>query len=255
MNGKAPVALDGGIGYSAMKVLAADGYILCRGLVRTLTLLYDDVCVTAADSIDEVLARIPELPDLDLVLLDASMDGMENFAGLGRTVEKLRDVPVVVTSPSESRAQIVAAIRNGARGYFPLSTKPCVLEHALPLIMSGEFYIPACALRLGHGHEMLVPEGLAPRMRSAGNGLTLRQCEVVVMLAEGKSNKEIAREFKVLEGTVKLHVKGILRKLGVRNRTEAVLAAARARLLAERDLGRSNGVGVVVVRALILCPT
>lgn len=210
-----------------MKVLAADGYILCRGLVRTLMLLYDDVCVTAADSIDEMLARIPELPDLDLVLLDASMAGMENFAGLRRTVEKLPDVPVVVTSPSESRAQIIAAIRNGARGYFPLSIKPCVLQLALPLIMSGEFYIPACALRLGHGDAMLAPEGLAPRMRSAGDGLTLRQSEIIVMLAEGKSNKEIAREFRVLEGTIKLHVKGILRRLGVRNRTEAVLAAAR----------------------------
>jgi two-component system nitrate/nitrite response regulator NarL len=128
-------------------------------------------------------------------------------------------------------------LRNGARGYFPLSTKPCVLEHALPLIMSGEFYIPACALRLGHGHEILAPEGLAPLMRSAGNGLTLRQCEVVVMLAEGKSNKEIAREFRVLEGTVKLHVKGILRKLGVRNRTEAVLAAARGGYLPKGTLG------------------
>ena len=209
-----------------MKVLAAEGYILCRGLVRTLMLLHDDVCVIAADSIDEVLARIPELPDLDLVLLDASMLGMENFAGVGRTVEKLPNVPVVVTSSSESRAQIIAAVRNGARGYFSLSTKPRVLEHALPLILSGEYYIPACALRLGHEQVLLSPEG-APGVRSGGNGLTLRQCEVVGMLAEGKSNKEIARELKVLEGTVKLHVKGILRKLGVRNRTEAVLAAAR----------------------------
>jgi CheY-like chemotaxis protein len=56
-----------------MNVLAADGYILCRGLVRTLQLLREDVCVTAADSIDEVLARIPWVSDLELVLLDASM--------------------------------------------------------------------------------------------------------------------------------------------------------------------------------------
>ena len=60
-------------------------------------------------------------------------------------------------------------------------------------------------------------------MRNAGGGFTPRQREIIVMLAEGKSNKEIAREIKVLEGTVKLHVRGILRKLGVRNRTEAVL--------------------------------
>jgi two-component system nitrate/nitrite response regulator NarL len=224
-----------------MKVLAADGYILCCGLLRTLMLLYDDVCVTAANSIDEVLARIPELPDLELVVLDASMPGMENFVGLRRTVEKLSDVPVIVTSPSENRAQIITAIRNGARGYIAPSSTPCVLKHVLPLVMSGEFYIPASALRAESGHVLLPTEQPSSRMGlSAGDGLTSRQREITVMLAEGKSNKEIARELKVLEGTVKVHVKGILRKLGVRNRTEAVLAAARAGHLPRATLGMGS---------------
>jgi len=211
-----------------MKIIAADGYILCCGLVRTLMLLYDNVCVTSANSIDEVLARIPDVPDVDLVLLDASMPGMENFSGLRRTVEKLPDVPVIVTSASDSRAQIIAAIRNGARGYIPLSSKPCVLQHALPLVISGEFYIPASALRAVGGHALLASDEPRRTATSAGDSLTPRQRQITVLLADGKSNKEIARELKVFEGTVKLHVKGILRKLGVRNRTEAVLAAARA---------------------------
>ena len=214
-----------------MKVLAADGHILCCGLVRTLQLLREDVCVTGADSIDEMLTLIPGLPDLDLVLLDASMPGMENFAGLRRLVEKLPDVPVVVTSPSESSAQIVAAIRSGARGYFSPSTKACVLRHALPLILLGEIYIPACALRLDHGDGMLRPEGLAPRMGDAGGKLTPRQCEIMVMLGEGKSNKEIARRMPGCLKARSSFTLGILRKLGVRNRTEAVLAAAHGRLL------------------------
>lgn len=71
------------------------------------------------------------------------------------------------------------AIRNGARGYFPVSTKASVLKHALPLILLGEFYILACALRLAHGHAMLRPEWLAR------GGFTPRQCEIIVMLAEG----------------------------------------------------------------------
>ena len=223
-----------------MKVLAADEYVMCCALLRTLMLLYDDVCVTSANSIDEVLTCISEVPDLDLVLLDTSMPGLEDFTGLRRAVEKLPDVPVVVTSPSESRAQIIAAIRNGARGYFPVSTKVSVLEHALPLVMSGEIYIPVCALRLDHGQAMLAPERLAPRMPAVGSGFTPRQSEIMVMLVEGKSNKEIAREIKVLEGTVKLHVRVILHKLGVRNRTEAVLAAARSGYLpkgSERTAG------------------
>jgi two-component system, NarL family, nitrate/nitrite response regulator NarL len=225
----------------AMKVLAADEYILCCGLLQTLTQLYDGVCVTAANSIDEVLARIQELPDLDLVVLDAGMPGMENFAGLRRTVEKRPDVPVIVTSSSESRAQVFAALRNGARAYIPLSSRPCVLRHALPLIMSGEFYIPASALRPTPSNALPpIDEPSPPIVPLAGESLTPRQREIAVMLADGKSNKEIARELKVFEGTVKLHVKGILRKLGVRNRTEAVLAAARAGYLPRMTLGRDR---------------
>jgi two-component system, NarL family, nitrate/nitrite response regulator NarL len=219
-----------------MKVLAADGHIVCCGLVRTLQLLRENVRVTAADSIDEMLTLIPGLPDLGLVLLDTSMSGMEGFAGLRLLVEKLPDVPVVVTSPTESRTQIISAIRSGASGYFSGSTKACILRHALPLILLGEIYIPACALRLNHGDTLLRPEGMATRMGNAGGKLTSRRCEIMVMLGEGKSNKAIAREMKVLEGTVKLHVRGILSKLGVKNRTEAVLAAAHGGYLAERDL-------------------
>jgi two-component system, NarL family, nitrate/nitrite response regulator NarL len=207
-----------------MKVLAADGYILCRGVVRSLMLLHGDVSVTAADSIEEVLARIADLPNLDLILLDTLMSGMENFAGLQRIVELVPDVPVIVTSPSEGRAEILRAISIGARGYFSLSTKPCVLQHALPLIMLGEIYFPVSVFR--RGRALVLPDVLAARISPAA--LTPRQSEIMGLLAEGKSNKEIARQLKVLEGTVKLHVKAVLRKLGVKNRTEAVLAAARA---------------------------
>jgi DNA-binding NarL/FixJ family response regulator len=84
---------------------------------------------------------------------------------------------------------------------------------------------------------MLRSEGLAQPMVDAGAKLTPRQCEIVAMLGEGKSNKEIAREADVLEGTIKLHVRGILRKLGVRNRTEAVLAAARGGYLSKGSFG------------------
>jgi len=100
----------------------------------------------------------------------------------------------------------------------------------LPLVMAGEFYIPASALRGDKTDVLRVADhdGAALPMTPAGHSLTPRQREITVMLAEGKSNKEIARELKLLDGTIKLHVAGILRKLGVRNRTEAALAAVRA---------------------------
>ena len=219
-----------------MHVLAADGYILCCGLLRTLALIYHNVRVTPANSVDEALDSILKLQDLALVLLDTSMPGMENFRGLRRVVANLRDTPVIVTSAIESYSQAIAAIRNGARGYISPSSKPLVLEHALRLIMSGEVYIPASAIRSGNACALLSPGGRASRVQSADDGLTSRQREIAVKLAEGKSNKEIARELKVLEGTVKLHVRGILRNFGVRNRTEAAIAAVRAGYLPDRTL-------------------
>jgi two-component system, NarL family, nitrate/nitrite response regulator NarL len=214
-----------------MKVVAADEYIMCCGLLRTLALIYHDIQVASANSIDEVLASILKLPDLDLVLLDVSMPGMESFDGLRRVVKNLDDVPVIVTSPNENHTQIFAAIRNGARGYIHPSSKPCVLQHALALVMAGEFYIPASALK--KAGALRASERLSPQMTCS---LTQRQHEITIMLADGKSNKEIARELKLLEGTVKLHVRGILRNLGVRNRTEAAIAAVHAGYLPKRTL-------------------
>lgn len=219
-----------------MKVLAADGYILCCGLLRTVMLLYSDVHVTFANSIDEALTSILKSPDLDLVLLDVSMPGMENFDGLRRVVGHLRDIPVIVTSPSESPTEIIGAIRNGARGYVPASSKPGVLMHALPLVIAGGFYIPPSALSSERARALGASDQPALRTPNVENRLTQRQREITIMLAEGKSNKEIARELRVFEGTVKLHVRGILRILGVRNRTQAALAAALAGYLPNRTL-------------------
>src|SRR5215813_5595620 len=155
------------------------------------------------------------------------MPGMENFVGLRRVVKRLPDVPVIITSPSENCHQIVAAILSGARGYVLPSSKPGVLKHALQLIMAGEFYIPARVLHPSSGYSLQCERPLPPGvMPVGGDDFTARQREITLMLADGKSNKEIARELKVLKCTVKLHVRSILRKLGV--------AAADPRLFATR---------------------
>jgi DNA-binding NarL/FixJ family response regulator len=112
-----------------------------------------------------------------------------------------------------------------------------VLRHALPLILSGEFYIPASVLR--HVGPQSFITSADPTSQTARDLLTPRQCQVLEMLADGKSNKEIARQLQLLDGTVKLHVKAILRKLGVNNRTQAVIAAAKAGFLPKELLSKS----------------
>ena len=174
-----------------------------------------------------MFAHIPDSSAFDLLLLDANMPGMEKLCGIETRGEELPDDPVIVTSPSENCHQIVAAILSGARGYVLPSSKPGVLKHALQLIMAGEFYIPARVLHPSSGYSLQFEQPLPPAVMSVGGeDFTARQREITLMLADGKSNKEIARELKVLECTVKLHVRSILRKLG--------MAAADPRLFATR---------------------
>ena len=169
----------------------------------------------------------------------------KNFVGLRRVVKSF------LTTRLLSRHRARTATKSSplfsvARGYVLPSSKPGVLKHALQLIMAGEFYIPARVLHPSSGYSLQFEQPLPPAVMSVGGeDFTARQREITLMLADGKSNKEIARELKVLECTVKLHVRSILRKLGVKNRIEAVLAAARAGYLRSEtllrpDLGRGR---------------
>jgi two-component system, NarL family, nitrate/nitrite response regulator NarL len=237
MNANGPV--NGG---PAMRILCVDTNILCYGLVRVLNELFGEVAVTSVRTIEELLEFAVNGRSFDLVLLDAGVPGIDNFEGLKRAVESMPDSPFIVTSPSEDPTDILAAIRAGARGFVPMSSRLDVLRHALPLILSGEFYIPAAVFRSGSAPSAAAAAAAAPAPTPAVavtiDNLTRRQSEVLFMLAAGKSNKEIARHLQLLDGTVKLHVKAILRKLGVSNRTQAVMAAARAGYLPKEFLSR-----------------
>ena len=132
------------------------------------------------------------------------------------------------------------AIRAGARGFIPMSARIDVLRYALPLVLKGEFYVRPSAFRGDTLTVRSAPVAAAPATSepTIGDTLTPRQSEVLLMLAAGKSNKEIARQLDLLDGTVKLHVKAILRKLRVNNRTQAVMAGGARRLPPARPARR-----------------
>jgi DNA-binding NarL/FixJ family response regulator len=137
---------------------------------------------------------------------------------------------VVAVCANADSDHIMEILSRGARGVVTLGSSLPVLRHALGLVQSGGIYLPESALRARPGAPLAArprlgsTEGVAAPQRA----LTARQRQIAELLAVGKSNKEIARALSIEEGTVKIHVKAILRALGVRNRTEAVLVAARA---------------------------
>lgn len=213
-----------------MKILIGDDHLLFReGLCRLLTQLDDQASFVEAGTFDDVLSLARDGQDFDLVLLDLQMPGFPGFSGVQEICEAQAGTPVVIVSASEAQADVRAALDAGASGYIPKSSSVKIMLSALNLIFSGGIYVPPAAI-LGDG------PGVGGGSAAAGGGgaaagapgaptLTQRQRDVLRCLREGKSNKQIAYELGLSEGTVKIHVTAVMRSLGVRNRTQAVIAS------------------------------
>jgi DNA-binding NarL/FixJ family response regulator len=148
------------------------------------------------------------------------------------------DPTVIMISDREDTDDVMKALHEGIRGYIPTSIATEVAIAALTLIEAGGTYVPAHALR----PEMAKPraEEGGPAELPAGLDLTARELAVIDLLREGKANKVIALKLNMRESTVKVHVRNILKKLRVSNRTHAATVANR--LLANaRPAGRPNG--------------
>jgi len=221
-----------------VRLLIADDHELFRdGLRLVLSELDPDLDVLEASSFDEALTRVEEPPGVDLVLLDLVMPGMTWHEGLAALKQRLGTVPLVVLTAAEDRRLVADAVRLGASGFIPKTSSGKVMIGALRLVLSGGVYLPPAlledgevatlrqALPIGTGED---PPDPPPRpVGAASTALTPRQREVLALMGQGQSNKEIARALDLSEGTVKLHVTAILKALKVHNRTGAVVAAAR----------------------------
>ncbi|WP_236783617.1 LuxR C-terminal-related transcriptional regulator [Azospirillum humicireducens] len=185
--------------------------------------------VLEAGSLDEALDIGRKTPELALVLYDPGPQRGEEaeasggaIVGLRRLKETLGEVPVLILTNSDEVADIVDSVRMGARGYVLKTSPPEVLEHAISLALSGDVFLPLPRAVL-NGALSEGPRGNDDIL----DRLTDRQRDVFELLLAGHSNKEIARGLGVLEGTVKVHVRAIMQKLGVRNRTQVAVVAAR----------------------------
>ena len=182
----------------------------------------DDPQIYEAASYQEALGRARKSGPFDLILLGLAMpDG--TMYGAFRGVAALREIcpeaAIVVLSTSEDPSDVDRALAQGARGYVLKSARAEVLHHVLSLVMAGEIYVPpiVMAQRFGQAHDEAAAFGK----------LTPREREVLDRLVDGLSNKAIAQALSISEGTVKVHLKAVLRKLDVANRTQAATLALR----------------------------
>ena len=206
-----------------MKILVIDDHPLLREAVREVLKQLDaSIKVVEASDCDAALAVAEREPELDLILLDIQMPGRSGLDALSDLREKHPEVPVVVLSGSELPGDVMRALDGGAMGFIPKSQPSRVMINALRLVLAGGVYLPPEIL-----NQSIFPPGMAPAEKprtSEDIGLTGRQSEVLALLVQGKPNKLICRELGLAEGTVKIHISGILKALGVNNRTQAVIA-------------------------------
>lgn len=212
-------------------VIADDHTLLIEGLTQSLKILNEQLCVIAAPSGKQLRSLLPVHQDVDLIILDLGLPDENGFLVLEFIKQLLPETPVIILSASDDVLDMRTAINNGARAYLTKTESIDVMLTAIQLVLAGGVYIPPA----------LVQKSKASMNQHVDNrrpALTGRQKDVLRLLAEGLSNKEIGRQLHLSEATVKAHVSAILKILEVGNRTQAVNAAKRLSLVANSATGR-----------------
>ena len=210
-----------------MKVLVVDDHSVFRtGLVQLLKTLDDDVDVLEANRFDEAERLVSQHGDFDLITVDLVMPDSEPFVGLGALRSAAPQVPLVVVSVIEQRRDVIRAIELGAMGYIPKAANAEEIVQGLSQVLEGNIYVPRALLNQSEATPSASSPSVTADNRRLVEALTQRQKEVFELLAQGKSNPEIARELGVSAHTVRIHISAILRALGVSNRTQAAVLAA-----------------------------
>lgn len=205
-----------------LRVLLIDDHTLFRsGLQELLERRGIDVVAAVGDG-EEGCRLVAELQP-DVVLLDLRMPEIDGLAVLQRLNDLALGIPIVMLTTSSDERDLVASLRSGARGYLVKDMEPDQLIESLNEIVAGMTVVAPHMT----GVLAKVVQGEEPHIASDArfSELTAREMEILCHLAEGLSNKVIARELGITDGTVKLHVRSILRKMQVQSRVEAAVRA------------------------------
>ena len=207
-----------------MKILIADDHALFRDtLTENLEQINPDVVVQQVSGYARAVKILEQDSGFDLVIIDADMPDMNWDEGLKRLKNLAEHTDFVVMSVSEDLRQIKKLVEIGLKGYIPKRLDTKLMHNAFKTILEGGTYIPQ-ALSDCSAENCLYG-------RNNAKTLTNRQSQVLDLIAQGKSNKQIAYEMGVSEATVKLHINALLRSLKVTNRTQAVVTAQKMGLI------------------------
>lgn len=210
-----------------MRILLIDDHALFRiGLQGLLERRGIEVVASVGDGRSAVELSREHQPDV--VLLDMRLPDLDGIQVLRRLRDEEVDAPIVMLTTSNEEKDLIESLRNGAQGYLIKDMDPDELVNALKEIVAGKTVV---APELSGVLARVVQGGDQASLEATPFGeLTRREHEILCHLAEGNSNKVIAKKLGISDGTVKLHVKAILRKLGVHSRVEAAVIAVEQEL-------------------------
>lgn len=201
---------------SQYSIVIADDHPLFRNaLLQSVQMANNQAYLLEADSLDSLLELLESEVDVDLVLLDLKMPGANGMSGLICLRKLYPYLPIVVISANEEDNIIRQVKANGALGFIPKSSDLKTLIRCLNTILAGDSCFPESV-----DYSFSSPqESVEQKIQS----LTPHQRKVLHMLSDGLLNKQIAYDLDVSEATIKAHMTAIFRKLGVKNRTQAVI--------------------------------
>lgn len=214
---------------SCAKLLICDDHPPIRAAVTHIAKeLNKDIEVVEAGCAVEALALLEQHPDVELMLLDLYMPGLNGLDLLTELKHRHASLPVVVLSSDETRATVIDALERGATGYICKSSPTDLLTKFLEHALKGNIALPTAIVSRSNAEAAADADSAQnPKRRAAASGLSPRQRSVLTCLLRGMSNKQIARKLGLAEGTVKTHTVAVFRALKVSSRAQAVIEASR----------------------------
>jgi DNA-binding NarL/FixJ family response regulator len=208
-----------------LTLLIADDHPLYRDALKgALSLALDELNWLEASDLPETVEMLGK-HDVDLLLFDLHMPGSSDLFGLIHIRKMFPDIPVAVVSGIEDANIVSKVINTGALGFVPKTTSAAKVAEAVNTMLEGDIWLPDTL-----ANQVNQVDDAFSQLAEKVSSLTPAQYKVLCYMRDGLLNKQIGFELEIAEATVKAHVTVLFRKLGINNRTQAVLIASQLQL-------------------------
>jgi DNA-binding NarL/FixJ family response regulator len=232
-----------------MKILIADDHeLFLKGLEFILHENLQNIDLITAQSYTEIFSILEQDTSFDLIITDLAMPGANWLDAINKIHQILPETPIIIISAVFDKEILQQTLDIGVSGYIPKTASNNLIISAINLVLAGGVYIPhelmystKQADSSQEKKEYLAPLKTLEKLTSAPSehtqkSLTNRQIDIIKCIAEGLSNKQIAYKLNLTEGTIKVHITVILKILNVKNRTSAVIEAAKRGYISDNIL-------------------